>query len=163
VLELVSGTEEHIQFIMSTERLPGYENVVGRWDEQLHRESLTDRRFAYFVARRESELVGFAILRDWKSPDQVTLLKRIAVANPGNGAGKAMLQALMDVVFTQTNTYRFWLGVFPENERARFAYEKVGFVAEGITRGSAFLQGQHKDELIMSVLRPEWEMRRNSR
>jgi diamine N-acetyltransferase len=52
-----------------------------------------------------------------------------------------------------------WLGVFPDNTRARRAYEAVGFRAEGIARGSAFFYGVHRDELVMAVLRPVWEAR----
>jgi RimJ/RimL family protein N-acetyltransferase len=46
--------------------------------------------------------------------------------------------------------------VFPENARARRAYEAVGFRAEGVARGSAFFGGIYRDELIMAILRPEW-------
>ena len=49
-----------------------------------------------------------------------------------------------------------WLGVFPENQRARRAYEAVGFKAEGVARGNAFLGGIFHDELIMAILRTEW-------
>jgi len=53
-----------------------------------------------------------------------------------------------------------WLGVFPENIRARRAYESVGFNAEGIARGSVSLGGIYKDELVMALLRPEWQAER---
>jgi RimJ/RimL family protein N-acetyltransferase len=109
------------------------------------------------VAFEGSDPVGFAILRDWASPERVTLIKRIAVAKPGAGYGRSILRALVDTIFTQTNAHRVWLGVFPENTRARRAYEAVGFKAEGIARGSAFFHGEHRDELNMSILRPEWE------
>jgi RimJ/RimL family protein N-acetyltransferase len=46
--------------------------------------------------------------------------------------------------------------VFPQNMRARRAYEAVGFVPEGIARGSAFFGGVYRDELVMSVLRTDW-------
>jgi RimJ/RimL family protein N-acetyltransferase len=38
---------------------------------------------------------------------------------------------------------------------AQRTYE-AGFKAEGVARGSAFFGGVHRDELIMSVLKPEW-------
>jgi len=55
-----------------------------------------------------------------------------------------------------TDAHRIWLGVFPDNARARRAYEAVGFKAEGVARGSAFFGGVHRDELVMALLRPEW-------
>ena len=45
-----------------------------------------------------------------------------------------------------------WLGVFPENVRARRAYEVVGFKAEGVARGNAFFGGATDVTLIKSVL-----------
>lgn len=80
----------------------------------------------------------------------------MAVAQPGLGHGKALLAGLVDVIFRETDSYRIWLGVFPENARARRAYEAVGFKAEGVARGSAFFGGMHRDELVMALLRPQW-------
>lgn len=157
------GLQADIPFIMSTERLDGYDALVGRWDEGRHREALFDPLYAYFVAEADGEPLGFAILRDWASAEQVTLVKRVAVAQPGRGHGKALMRALIDVAFAETRVHRLWIGCFPDNLRARRTYEAVGFVAEGIARGSAFFHGQHHDELILSMLRPEWERRPDSR
>lgn len=104
---------------------------------------------------------GFAILRDWNAPDGITLLMRIAMAHPGEGHGKLFLCRLIDLVFTETACHRFWLGQFPDNLRARHVYESVGFTAEGVARGSVFLFGRHHDELILSILQPEWRARRD--
>jgi len=156
-IELRRADLSHLPFIMATERLPGYDAVVGRWDEVYHREALADRQHAYFVGFAQGEPMGFAILRGWTSPDRVTLLKRIAVTHPGQGAGRDLLAKVTDAVFEQTKAWRFWLGVFPENVRAQRAYEAVGFRPEGVARGSAFFGGVHRDELVMAILRPDWE------
>ena len=157
-LELIRATEDDISFVMATERSPGYGDLIGRWDHAQHQMALADHRYAYFVARLESKSVGFAIVRDWASGEQVTLIKRVAVSRPDLGHGRALLTNLVHVIFRDTDAYRVWLGVFPENTRARRAYEAVGFRAEGIARGSAFFGGVHKDELVMSLLRPEWPL-----
>jgi RimJ/RimL family protein N-acetyltransferase len=160
-LRLEPGTEADIPFVMATERRPGYEQFVGRWDEGRHRQALREQRYTYFVASDGSERVGFAIVRDWNSPEGTALIKRVAVADPGRGIGRALLRAVVARAFEETSAYRLWLGVFPENLRARRAYEAVGFVAEGIARGSAFFGGEHRDELVMSMLRPDWDAKRN--
>jgi RimJ/RimL family protein N-acetyltransferase len=154
---VVRGDESMIPFIMAAERLPGFENLVGRWDEADHRSALSDGRHAYFVARNGLDPIGFAILRDWESPEHATLIKRIAVSHPGRGYGRSLLSAIIDATFEKTDAWRLWLGVFPENTRARRAYESVGFKAEGIAHGSAFFGGAHRDELVMALLRPEWQ------
>jgi RimJ/RimL family protein N-acetyltransferase len=155
-LRLDRATDEDIPFIMATERLSGYEQLVGRWSEAQHRNSLVDGRHAYFVARHGAESIGFAIVRDWDSPERVAHIKRVAVCHPGRGDGRRLLIALVERIFLETEAHRIWLGVFPENTRARHAYEAIGFRREGITRGSAFFGDAHRDEVVMALLRPEW-------
>lgn len=156
------GDESMIPFIMATERKPEFESLVGRWGEARHRSALADGGHAYFVARHGSEPVGFAILRDWGSSEHVTLVKRVAVCHPGRGYGRSLLSKVIDAAFEETDVWRLWLGVFPENTRARRAYESVGFRTEGIARGSAFLGDIYKDELVMALLRPEWRAGRSN-
>ena len=155
-LRLIRATESDLAFITATERHDGYEAVVGRWDEEKHRAALSDSRYAYFLGCIGFEPIGFVILRDWASSESVTLLKRIAVSNPGQGYGRHLLRAVIGEVFQKTDAHRLWLGVFPENLRARRAYEGVGFNSEGLARGSAFFGGVFRDELVMSILRTEW-------
>lgn len=159
MLQIDRATLADVPFVMAVERLEGYEAVVGRWDEARHRAAFADGRHTYFIGRDMGEPIGFVILRDWDSPERVTLVKRIAVTTPGRRYGRRLLAAVADTVFRETDTYRLWLGVFPENARARRAYEAVGFVAEGVARGSAFFGGVHRDELTMSMLRGDWEGR----
>ena len=145
-----------IPFIMATERLPGYETLIGRWNEEQHRAAMHDGCHAYFVAELESQKVGFVLLRDWNSAELVTLIQRVAVAAPGKGHGRLLLAHLVERIFRDTGAYRICLGLYPHNVRARRAYEGVGFQAEGIARGSFYFGGVHHDELIMALLRPEW-------
>jgi diamine N-acetyltransferase len=156
-LSIIRADVSAIPFVMATERTAGFEALVGRWDEAQHRAALADGRHAYFIGRDGAEPIGFVIVRDWAAPERVTLIKRICVSRPGLGLGRALLTGVVDAVFKETHAWRVWLGVFPDNTRARRAYEAVGFRAEGIARGSAFFGGVHRDELVMAVLRPEWE------
>jgi len=150
------ATAADISFIMATERLEGYDAVVGRWDEERHLREMAGTDCTYFVGLRNEMPFGFAILRGWASPERVTLLKRIAVCELGRGEGSLLLRMIVGHLFHSTDAHRLWLGVFPENLRARRAYEKIGFVAEGVARGSAFFGGTYRDELTMAMLRPEW-------
>lgn len=148
---------DDIPFIMEVERLDGYDQVVGRWDEARHRLEILGTDCTYFICSSDGAPFGFTILRGWASPERVTLIKRIAVREPGKGHGTILLRLVVDEVFLTTDAHRLWLGVFPENLRARRVYEKIGFVAEGVARGSAFFGGVYCDELTMAILRPEWQ------
>ncbi|MBC8128935.1 MAG: GNAT family N-acetyltransferase [Rhizobiaceae bacterium] len=148
--------EGDIPFVMATERGEGFAAVVGRWDEARHRAALADGEHAYFIGRKDGRPRGFVIFRSWNSSERVCLLKRIAVDRPGEGDGRLLLRAAVGAAFGETDVHRLWLGVFPDNARARRAYEACGFQAEGTARGSAFFDGRHRDELVMSLLRHEW-------
>lgn len=159
-VSLSVGTGADIPFVMATERLPGYGELVGRWERERHEAALADPRFRYLVAIVEDEPAGFAILEGWGDNAHAVLIRRLAIARPGAGLGRAFVSAIADAVFTQTPAHRLHLGHFPENERAHRAYAAAGFVTEGIARGSAFFGGVYRDETIMSLLRPEWAARR---
>jgi RimJ/RimL family protein N-acetyltransferase len=146
-----------LHFIVAAERLPGYEQLVGRSTPAQHEAFLTDGQHGYFIAERDGEPVGFVIVRGWNASDGVSLVKRVVVTEPGRGMGRAMLAAVIDLVFTTTETHRLEIGLFPTNARARRCYEASGFLPEGIARGRVFLGGTHHDELVMSILRSDWE------
>ncbi|HEY1857456.1 GNAT family N-acetyltransferase [Acidocella sp.] len=152
---LTHATVSDLPFIMATERLDGYDAFVGRWSEDKHRAALADGRHAYFLGKIDDEPIGFVILRDWASSERVTLLKRVAVSKPGQGFGRQLLGAVVELVFRETDAHRLWLGTYPENSRARHVYESVGFIPEGVARDHVFFGGIHRDELIMAILRTD--------
>ena len=127
---------------MATERREGYDALVGRWDETRHREALFDDSHAYFVGVDGSAPIGFVILRQWASAERVTLVKRIAVAAPGQGHGRMLLAAAVDRLFVETDAYRLCIGLFPDNHRARRAYEAVGFHGRGHRVRQRVFQGR---------------------
>lgn len=147
---------EDLDYIMAAERRLGYEALVGRWDKDAHLAAMSDPSYRYFIADTDGVAQGFAIIRGWHSPDHVTLIKRAAIDMPGRGTGRLMISTLVSAIFKETDAYRIWIGCFPDNVRARRAYEAAGFTAEGIARGSAWFYGEHRDELILSILRTEW-------
>jgi hypothetical protein len=52
VLEIVRATDADIPYVMATERTPGYEVFIGRWEHEQHARALADGRHAYFLGRR---------------------------------------------------------------------------------------------------------------
>jgi diamine N-acetyltransferase len=61
--------------------------------------------------------------------------------------------------FRSTAGGRFWIGRFRPVPFAAFPmeYARCDLQGEGVARGSAFFYGVHRDQLVMAVLRPEWE------
>jgi len=76
------------------------------------------------------------------------------------GYGTETVRLLLKHGFETLNLNRIYLRVYEPNKRAIRAYEKAGFVHEGCLRQAVYKNGRYLDELIMSVLRSEWEQAR---
>lgn len=72
------------------------------------------------------------------------------------GYGTEAMLLIMQHGFETLNLHRLYLRVFSDNPGAIRAYEKAGFVLEARMRESHFADGNYKDDLMMSVLRGEW-------
>jgi RimJ/RimL family protein N-acetyltransferase len=76
-------------------------------------------------------------------------------ADRGKGYGVDALTGALDFAWRDLNLRRVWLHVFADNDRAIRAYARAGFVREGLLRGSAWIDGAWRDEIVMAVLRPD--------
>lgn len=97
--------------------------------------------------RNQNASVGLGI---WREDDR------------GHGYGTDAVRALLRWAFRHLNLHRVELGVDPENKAAIRAYEKAGFVVEGRRREHHFDDGRFVDEVMMGVLRREFEAREHA-
>ena len=75
----------------------------------------------------------------------------------GKGYGTDAMKVLMTFVFEQMNIHKIKLNVFSYNERAIKSYEKCGFKVEGRLRQELFRDGKYCDELVMGILKEEYD------
>jgi RimJ/RimL family protein N-acetyltransferase len=154
------ATEADIPAIMAIERTRGFEDFVGRWTAEQHAAEMARDSTRYFVLRDGAEVTAFAIFQHIGEPDRRVHLKRIVARDAGQGAGTRLLSSALDWLYTETETNRVDLDLFVENERARRAYEKLGFIVEGRLRDyHRSVDGRIRDALIMSILRRDWARR----
>lgn len=73
----------------------------------------------------------------------------------GQGLGSEAIGMLVRYGFLDLDLARIHLHVFEDNVRAIAAYEKVGFIREGLARKAAFIEGQWKNVVTMGILREE--------
>ncbi len=74
------------------------------------------------------------------------------------GYGTETMQTMLRYGFETLNFHRIWLQVFVNNKRGIRAYEKAGFIHEGVFREGNYQSGKYCDVMIMSVLRQEWDL-----
>lgn len=137
-------------------------------DEQVYRDWLrtrkdqTDRLDLAIVARATGRVVGEAVLNKW-SPEDSSCNFRIMIgaAGRGQGLGTEATRLTVGYGFEQLGLYRISLTVYAFNPRAQRVYEKAGFLEEGRLRQAVALAGARYDDILMSILAPEWEALRS--
>jgi RimJ/RimL family protein N-acetyltransferase len=77
------------------------------------------------------------------------------------GYGAEAVELLLQFGFQDLNLHRVYLHLLKDNERARKAYLKAGFVVEGDLHDAAFINGKYVDLQMMSILRDGYEARQS--
>lgn len=90
---------------------------------------------------RHSASIGLFVRTDWQ----------------GQGAGTALLNAVLDLADHWLMLVRVELEVFSDNEEAIRLYESLGFQKEGLKRMSTVRGGRYVDEYVMARLRPGFQ------
>ncbi|MFE5584934.1 GNAT family N-acetyltransferase [Kitasatospora sp. NPDC056531] len=135
------------------------EKQMRAWYGTRHEQS--DRLDLAVVERASGVCVGEAVLNEWDGGNRSCSF-RIALAPAGQdrGLGTEAVRLIVGYGFERLGLHRISLGVFAFNPRARRAYEKAGFVAEGVKRDALRYDGAWVDQITMSILGPEWERHR---
>jgi RimJ/RimL family protein N-acetyltransferase len=72
------------------------------------------------------------------------------------GYGADAVNTIVEYGFTQMDINRIALRLYEFNNRAARCYEKFGFKHEGVSRKSAFIDGEYNDEILMGILKSEF-------
>ena len=73
------------------------------------------------------------------------------------GYGTEATRLMLKHGFETLNLNRIFLHVYETNPRAIRAYEKAGFVREGLQRQAIYRNGSYFNVLLMSILRSGWD------
>ncbi|MFC0624436.1 GNAT family N-acetyltransferase [Kribbella deserti] len=116
-----------------------------------------DRLDLAIVDNETGECVGEAVLNEW-DPDNESCSFRILIGptGRGRGLGTEATRLIVGYGFEKLGLHRISLEVYAFNPRARRAYEKAGFVTEGVLRDALLWEGERVDATVMSILAPEW-------
>ena len=133
-------------------------------EEQLRREwyatrnDTDDRLDLAVVDKASGACVGEAVLNQWDPGSQSCNFRiLIGPAGQNRGLGTEATRLIVGYGFEQLGLHRISLEVYAFNPRARRAYEKAGFRAEGVLRESLRYGDQWIDATVMSILAREWE------
>lgn len=75
-----------------------------------------------------------------------------SIPHQGKGMGRQAIASLLEFGFRDLGLHRVYLRVFSTNVNAVKAYEKIGFITEGVLKDAAFIDGNFVDIIFMAVL-----------
>ena len=104
-------------------------------------------------------LIGNAELRLVKAEARLGDLG-ITIGDPdywSRGYGEDVVRTICRYGFDDLDLHRIGLTTAGHNDRAKRAYEKVGFVVEGSMRESRYVSGRYYDTTVTGLLRSEFE------
>lgn len=101
---------------------------------------------------------GFALFCEIGDPSGTLELRRLALAQVGQGAGAAFINLLIAFGFNELGAARLWLDTSENNLRAQKVYARAGFTLEGRLRQHDYCPplGRNVDTLLYGMLRAEW-------
>lgn len=157
IMEAAAGDVDRI---IELESHPENRDYLWIGTREEHLDEIADPRHLLLVFRpvEGESILGYALIRlDFKS--HIFELRRIAMDVKGQGYGREAMEALFAYAFGETETNRFWLDVYPDNEIGIRLYESLGMHRDGVLRQNYKAERGYLDQIIYSLLRSEYEKR----
>lgn len=157
-LNIVEATEKDISLIIELEEHTDNRDYlfIGNYEEHMDEIKSPNYLLWLFRKRNDNSVVGYALAQVDFESDKF-LLRRIAISEKGVGYGKESLRALIKYAFEEMSMNRFWLDVYPFNERGIHLYESVGMKLDGTMRQNHKDERGYLDQAIYSILKEEYQ------
>ncbi|MEH7384526.1 GNAT family protein [Bacillus sp. JJ1521] len=163
--------EEDIPFIEECLKDPEVLKLTGSstdFDRELifnwynSRNKQTDRMDLAIVDQSRGNLVGEVVMNLYDEKNH-SMNFRILIGPRGRnrGLGTEATNLIIDYIFTNTTLNQLTLSVFSFNPRAKYVYEKVGFVLDSIDKNELEFDGKWIDSINMVLTRENWQNRKN--
>jgi len=109
----------------------------------------------------QREPVGLTHFHSYdRSTRSIKLAILVEPASQGRGYGTDAVRLMVDHAFTTFDLNRVALSAFASNPGGLRAYERAGFRVEGTRRHTWYRDGRWHDDVLMAILRAEWEENR---
>jgi diamine N-acetyltransferase len=137
---------------------------AAEWLKHVNEESQRQRGFFFTIcALGDDRFIGTTWLKDVNLVDGNAELAIVMDRDHiGSGWGTDAQVALLDFAFHNVGLVRVHLTAYVDNRRAIRSYEKLGFRLEGVMRQSWRGPRGLSDNVLMAILRDEWEERRTA-
>ena len=159
-IPVVTGWYQSVEFMRLFDTIPARPRTaeyVAQWMDEAEK---SPNVFSFGVRIVDGgKLIGLVEVEDILWAHGVGSLS-VGIGDPayrGGGYGSEAIALVLRFAFHEINLHRVQLNVYRYNERAIAAYEKLGFVREGVLREFLNRDGQRHDVFVYGLLRREWE------
>ena len=154
---------EDIDYIVALEQDIENAPFINHCSSEKHLAALQDTDQLHLIIENTAgKPVGFVMMAGLENKSRCIELRRIAIADKGQGYGREALRMLKRYAFLERRCHRLWLDVKEGNMRARKLYQSEGFVEEGMLRECDLYEGVYHSMIIMSILENEYQEQINS-
>ena len=152
---LENTTDEEIRYMTGTK--PDF--TLEQIKAHINRINNDSSRYDFAICLKENaQMIGELSILDIEEDDKKAgfRISMSSIELTGKGYGTEAIKIVLQFVFEELNLNRLQLEVFSHNLRGIRAYEKVGFVKEGVLRESLYYNGNYFDEIIMAMLKSDY-------
>lgn len=138
----------------------GWSFPVSRYEQQKWFENtIQNKNNIRFIVETEGKSIGLATLTsiDWKNRKACHGIKLFSDNIKGKGYGTDTVMTIMKYAFEELQLNRLYGSILEYNTASRRLYEKCGWKEEGIERKSIFKNNQYHDEIVLGVLKEDYE------
>ena len=121
------STAADLAFITGLERSPEHVQGIGQWTDLEHLAAMQSPKREHWIVERDGAPAGYLIAFDAREDQAGIYVKRILVADKGQGTGTEALARYLDRVFGELGARFAWLHVREANTRAQGVYRRLGF------------------------------------
>lgn len=120
---------DDLEFVLALEQHPDNSPWVGSWTRQQHLTAISaaGREHWIITAGPDYRRVGYLIVLDLQPVGRGLHIKRMVVADKGQGIGRAALRLYARHAFETLGAPYVWLDVLADNLAAQTAYRAAGF------------------------------------
>jgi RimJ/RimL family protein N-acetyltransferase len=159
-MRLRAATPADYAFIRALVQRPEYALYLTDEDETaLHAYATAPGSRLLIWESDQAAQAGFALFCDVGHPSGTVELRRLALAELGQGRGVAYVKVLLAYAFNDLSARKVFLDTSENNLRAQKVYAQIGFTQEGRLRQHCYCAplDRNFDELLYGMLRAEWD------
>lgn len=142
----------------------GWSFPVSQYEQQKWFEStIQNKNNLRFIIEAGGKPIGLATLTsiDWKNRKASHGIKLFGDDIKGKGYGTDTVRTIMKYAFEELQLNRLYGSILEYNTASRKLYEKCGWTEEGVERKSIFKNNQYHDEIVLGILKEDYEEKKS--